>query len=77
MQPIDSIQSIFQEIFDDPRLEIRPSTRPEDIPDWDSVAQVKIVLAIEEAFGMRFTTSEVAQLHSVGDFLHALDPLNR
>ena len=77
MQPIDSIQSIFQEIFDDPKLEVRPSTNRNDIPNWDSVVQVKIVLAIEEAFGMRFTTSEVAQFHSVGDFLHALDPLNR
>ena len=77
MQPIDSIKSIFQEIFDDPNLEVRPSTSPDDIPNWDSVAQVKIVLAIEEAFGTRFTTSEVAEFHCVGDFLRALEPMNR
>ena len=77
MQMIDSVQTIFQEIFDDPKLEIRPATSPDDIPDWDSVAQVKIVLAIEEAFGTRFITSEVAEFHTVGDFLRALEPRNR
>lgn len=77
MQVIDSIQIIFREIFDDPKLMVLPTTSPNDIPDWDSVAQVKIVLAIEEAFGARFTTSEVAEFQTVGDFLRALHPLNR
>jgi acyl carrier protein len=77
MQLIDSIQSIFQEIFDDPKLEVRPSTSAKDIPGWDSVAQLKIVLAIEEAFGTRFRSSEIAELHSVEDFLCALAPRNR
>ena len=77
LQPIDLIQSIFQEIFDDPKLEVRPSTNRNDIPNWDSVAQLKIVLAIDEAFGTRLTTSEVAEFHSVGDFLRALEPMNR
>lgn len=69
MQLLDSIQSIFREILDDPELKVLPSTGPNDIPDWDSVAQVKIILALEEAFGMRFSTSEVAESHTVGDFL--------
>jgi acetyltransferase EpsM len=77
LQPLDVIRSIFQEIFDDPKLELRPSTNRNDIPNWDSVAQLKIVLAIDEAFGTRFTTSEGGEFHSVGDFLRALEPLNK
>ena len=77
MQMIDSVQTIFQEIFDDPKLEVLPSTGPHQIADWDSVAQVRIVLALEEAFGTRFTTSEVAEAHTVGDFLCALERRNR
>jgi acyl carrier protein len=77
LQPINLIQSIFQEIFDDPKLEVRPSTNRNDIPNWDSLAHLKIALAIDEAFGTRFTTSEVIEFHSVGDFLRALEPTNR
>jgi acyl carrier protein len=73
MNLIDSLQSIFREIFDDPDMRIRPSTSPNDIADWDSVAQVKIVLAVEEAFGARFTTGQVAEFHTVGDLLRGLE----
>lgn len=76
MQLIDSVQSIFREVFDDPNLTISPSTSPDDVADWDSVAQVKLVLAMEESFGTRFSTSEVAGFHTIGDFLHALEHRN-
>lgn len=73
MSVINQLNSIFQEVFDDPALVVRPETSPSDIADWDSVAQVKLVLAIEEAFGTRFTTDEVTGLHCVGDFIAALN----
>ncbi len=67
------LNSIFREVFDDPTLVLRAQTSPNQIAGWDSVAQVKLVLAIEEAFGVRFTTEEVADLHCVGDFIAALN----
>jgi acyl carrier protein len=73
MSVIYQLNSIFQEVFDDPALVVRPETSPNDIADWDSVAQVKLVLAIEEAFGTQFTTDEVTALQCVGDFIAALN----
>ena len=73
MSVINQLNSIFQEVFDDPALFVRPETSPGDIVDWDSVAQVKLVLGIEEAFGTRFTTDDVTGLHCVGDFIAALN----
>ena len=73
MSAIRRLNSIFQEVFDDPALVIRPETSPADIAEWDSVAQVKLVLAIEEAFDARFTTEEVSDLHCAGDFVAALN----
>ena len=67
------LNSIFQEVFDDPELLVQPETSPSDLPDWDSVAQVKLVLAIEEAFAIRFTSDDVSGIHSVRDFIAALN----
>ena len=67
------LNSIFRDVFDDPGLDLRPETSPSEIADWDSVAQVKLVLAVEEAFGIRFTSEEVADLHCFGDFVRALE----
>ena len=73
MNPLLKIQAILRELFDDPTLQATPETSPATLPEWDSVAQVHLVLAVEEAFEMRFTTDEVAKLHCVGDILRALE----
>jgi acyl carrier protein len=73
MSAINQLNSIFQEVFDDPTLVVRPETSPAAIADWDSVAQVKLVLAIEEAFAIRFSSDEVSSIHCVGDFMAALN----
>ena len=67
------LNSIFQEVFDNPAMVVRPETSPADILDWDSVAQVKLVLAIEDTFGIRFTSDEVSGIHCAGDFMAALN----
>ena len=67
------LNSIFQEVFDNLDLVVRSETSPIDIPDWDSVAQVKLVLAVEEAFAIRLTSDEVSSIHCVGDFVAALN----
>ena len=66
------VNGIFQEIFDHPALHLTPETRPADIADWDSVAQMKLVQAMEEAFGVQLATEEVACLSNLGDFLKTL-----
>lgn len=69
---LSRLQALFQEIFDDPRLIIQPDASPETVPDWDSVAQVKLILAVEEAFNVSLTTDEVAHLKTAGDFIRVL-----
>lgn len=66
------LNSIFQDVFDDPQLIVGADTSSTDLRDWDSVAQVKLVLSIEEAFAIRFTSDELSSIHSVGDFIAAV-----
>jgi acyl carrier protein len=69
---IERINSVFLEVFDDPSLQIGLETTASDIQDWDSIAQVKLVLAIEEVFNVQFETDDVAGFKSVGDVVAAL-----
>ncbi len=66
------VRNIFREIFDDDELFISEETMYSDIEDWDSIAHVKLVLAIEEEFGIRLTTEEVTSIKSVGGFVAAI-----
>jgi acyl carrier protein len=56
------IRRIFREIFDDNQLDISDELSPRNLPAWDSLAQVKLLLALEEEFGVQFTTAEAAEL---------------
>lgn len=67
-----AIQNIFREVFDDVRMVVAPETSSKDVDGWDSVAQVKLVLAIEEQFGFQFTEDEVSSIRNVGGFVEAV-----
>ena len=43
------------------------------IPQWDSMAQLAIVSALEEAFSITFDVDELFEVENVGDFLKLLD----
>jgi acyl carrier protein len=66
------IRRVFREQFDDDQLDIWDEMSPRDLPAWDSLMQVKLLLALEEEFGVQFTTAEAAELRSVSDFQCAL-----
>lgn len=66
------LQSIFRDVFDDPTLKISPDLAVGTYPDWDSVATLQIVLAVEAEFGVRFSTDDVAAIRSVANLAHLL-----
>jgi acyl carrier protein len=61
------IRSVFREVFDREDMEICDEMTAKDVPEWDSLAQVKLIIGIEEEFGMKFTTKDVAEMSCVGD----------
>ena len=63
------VQDIFRDIFDDDELEITRETSAADIEDWDILAQMNLVVAIEKHFKMHFKVDEIAGLHNVGEML--------
>ncbi len=65
MTTLQRLNEIFCDVFDDD-LEIDRSTTAADVDGWDSVMHVNLVLHVEQAFGVRFSSAEVASLENVG-----------
>ena len=63
------LAQVFRQVFDDEELEVSPTTTAADIEGWDSLMHVRLVLSVEKAFQMRFSSSEVAVLKRVGDLV--------
>ena len=57
---ISELETIFRDYFDDPDLELTPETSQETIEDWDSLAQISLLVAIEKHFQVRFSMNQAA-----------------
>lgn len=66
------VRAIFREVFDDDDMEIWSTMAAKDVLNWDSLAQVKLIIGLEEEFGIKFSTQEVADMACVGDLTQAL-----
>jgi acyl carrier protein len=74
MTPTDTsrLAGIFRTLFNDPDLELRDDLTARDVAGWDSLNHVNLMILIEEEFGVRFTTPEVAGLQDVGELKRLL-----
>jgi acyl carrier protein len=65
----DSLTSVFRDVFEDDHIVIRAETTARDIPDWDSLRHIELLVAVEQAFKVRFNTGEVGGLKNVGEMV--------
>ncbi len=68
----ERVQTIFREVFDDDNLVIFDAMQAKDVQGWDSLNHVTLIMAIEEAFDVKFTTREVMGFQNVGEMLECL-----
>lgn len=67
------LQQVFREVFDDDEITISDETTARDIPEWDSLAHVSLVVAVEQEFGVRFASTDVGRLKNVGELRQLIE----
>lgn len=73
----ERLQEIFQDVFDDDDLVLEDPMTAADVESWDSLNNVKLMVQAERAFGIKFQTSEVANLTNVGALIALIDSKRR
>ena len=64
---IAKLQTIFDDLFLEP-VSLTPTLSAKDVPEWDSLMHISLVLAVEKAFAVRFRVGEVETTRNVGEF---------
>jgi acyl carrier protein len=72
-QIYSELTRIFRDVLDRDDLELHPTVRAEDIPEWDSFAHVNIIVATEMTFGVKFMTAELERLRNVGELASLIE----
>ena len=73
MNVLEELRDMFKTVFDDEDLEITPEMTARDYEDWDSLAQIQLIVEAERRFGVKFTTQEMNGLKNVGDFAKLIE----
>ena len=63
------LREVLARFFDNPALTVDAATTARSVPGWDSLSNVELMVEIEEAFGIRFRTGEIAGLRNLGELV--------
>ncbi|KAF1079809.1 MAG: hypothetical protein GQF41_3926 [Candidatus Rifleibacterium amylolyticum] len=66
-----SLNDIFAKAFKCTEVKIEQSA--EDIPGWDSVSHLQLILIIEDSFNIALSTDEIVNIKSVKDVVLMLE----
>jgi acyl carrier protein len=70
---LPEVQEIFRDIFDDESLVITAESNASTVEDWDSLAHVNLVTAIEKKYKIKFALAELQELKNVGDMIELIE----
>lgn len=73
MNKLTAIQEIFRDVFDEDCLVITEQSNSDSIEDWDSLAHIRLVIAIEKCFQIKFNLAELQELKNVGDMIKLIE----
>ena len=65
----EKLNVVFRDIFDDEDITVNDETTADDIEDWDSLEHINLIVAVENAFGMKFNMGQVNGMKNVGEMV--------
>jgi len=67
------LSDIFHEVFDDQTIVPTPEMKAGDVPEWDSLNHINLIVAIEARFKIKFRTAEIESLRNVGHLVELIE----
>ena len=66
---LSKVEAIVRDVLDDPTVALTLHTVAQDVPGWDSMAHISIIVALEQEFGMKFKTASLEAAQNTGDLV--------
>ncbi len=63
------LTEIFEDVFDEDSIVVTPELSAKDVDGWDSLTHIRLMLTVEKAFKIKFSTTEVGKMENVGDLV--------
>lgn len=70
---LEKLQQTLGATLKVPPAKITAATRDQDLPSWDSLGQVNLIMALEQEFGVTIEVEDFGNLNSVPAILSYLE----
>jgi acyl carrier protein len=64
---IAKLQTVFDSVFLE-SIVLTPTLTAKDVPEWDSLMHISLMVSVEKVFSVRFHVGEVEATRNVGEF---------
>lgn len=68
----EKLNDIFVDVFDLDSIQLSESTSSEDVEEWDSLSHIQLIVAVEKAFGVKFSSREIMTWKNVGEMVDSI-----
>lgn len=65
----ETLNEVFQDVFDDESITVNDETTSDDIDGWDSLEHINLIAAVEQEFGVKFNMGQVVSMKNVGEMV--------
>lgn len=69
---LSQVADVIRELFDEYDGPITLETTARDVPQWDSLSNVRLMVLIEQELAVRFSTAEVQGFKNLGSLIDAV-----
>lgn len=69
---LSQVNKIFNEVLENNDIKLKKETTASDIPEWDSLSHIQLVVAIEKFFNVKFTSLELVKFKNVGEMCQSI-----
>jgi acyl carrier protein len=68
-----TLNGVFHRVFENPDIEISDEMTAQDVPEWDSLAHISLIVEIEEEFAIKLNIDDIAGLKNVGEMIAMIE----
>ncbi|MGG5208995.1 acyl carrier protein [Chryseobacterium sp. MIQD13] len=69
---LSKLTNVFRDELDNEEIVLNAETTAEDVEEWDSLSHIQLIVAVEKAFSIRFTSSEIQSWNNVGEMADSI-----
>ena len=64
----NKMSEVFRRVFNND-IVLSDDTTAREVPEWDSLAHIGLIIEIEDEFGLKFTVDDISDLKNVGQMI--------